>query len=118
MDFINKRVFNDESGAPTGATTVSEPISCGRASTCRISATTDADWVDAGGIDQTVNIEGTVDGTNYNTAITGITWANASETKISGALDIRGYSKIRLVYTKKGCTAGTFDAWVHIIGGA
>jgi hypothetical protein len=88
----------------------SEGVSCIGHSTARVEAQVTT-LTDAGTIDQTVDVQGSVDGTNYNTTAIGtvsITGSSPLTDKFySTALDIRGYAKIRLVYNHEGASAGT-----------
>ena len=108
-NFKNAHAFDGQAGTADAT----EEFDISPITTCRISAIPDADWVDAGGIDQTVILTCSVDGTNYDTTAATLTFTAASANKISSAVDVRGYSRAKLSYTANGCTAGTFDAWLH-----
>ena len=110
-----QKVFEDESGVPTGATTASGSLASAGYSSARVNFTTSATWTDAGGIDQTVGIQGSMDGTNWSATIQVATAAAAGATYMSALADIRCYNHVRLVYTKNGCTAGTFTAHVALL---
>jgi hypothetical protein len=80
-----------------------------------------ATLTDAGTIDQTVAIQGSVDGTNYNTtaiATVNITGASPLTANFfSGVVDIRGYAKVRLVYTSNDASAGTVVSNLNLVLG-
>ena len=77
---------------------------------------------DAGTIDQTVELQGSVDGNNWNpTAIVTVSITGSSPLTASfysTVADIRGYSWLRLVYTKQDATAGTILCKLNSIQGA
>jgi hypothetical protein len=71
--------------------------------------------VDAGGINATLGVQGSMDGTNWSATIGVATAAAASATYMSAVLDIRCYNHIRLVYLKNGATAGTYTGHVALL---
>ena len=76
---------------------------------CRFQAVS-VGLTDAGGIDQTVILHGSIDGVNFSAALATLTFASAAEVIFSAAIDVRGYAHLKLVYDKKGATAGTITA--------
>ena len=83
-------------------------------SSARVSFTVSG-LVDAGGINATLGVQGSMDGTNWSATIGVATAAAASATYMSAVLDIRCYNHIRLVYLKNGATAGTFTGHVALL---
>lgn len=107
-------------GVAYSVTAASGAKSCRGFHALRIESITSATFVDAGGIDCKMGVQGrcselnTVNG-GWNAAEGTVTHSAISETKISSVVDIRGYSEIRFVYTKEGATAGTITALAHLV---
>jgi len=107
-----QNVFEDQSYA---ANANSSSLGSAGYSSARVCFVTSATWND-GGADATVGVQGSMDGTNWSATIqTAAATASGAGTYMSALADIRCYNHIRLVYTKNGCTAGTFTAHVALL---
>lgn len=71
---------------------------------------------DGGGIDQTIDLQGSVDGTLWTDIANPFITFTAVDTSIESSLvDIRCYSLVRAVYNNEGATAGTISLWLNLL---
>ena len=113
VDFIEyPKVMNSE--VATAAFT-SAVFDC-RGMACLRAVGTPVGLVDAGGIDQDIVLQGSVNGSLWTDIIDPLITFTAIATEIQSALvDIRCYSLLRVVYDQKGATAGTISLWVNLL---
>ena len=71
---------------------------------------------DAGGIDQTIDLQGSVDSTLWtDIANPFVTFTGAAVSIESSLVDVRGYSLVRAKYNKEGASAGAISLWLNLL---
>lgn len=112
-NFIEYPAAIDSVDADTAYT--SNPISC-RGMACIRALGIPAGIVDAGGIDQDIVLQGSINGSLWTDITDPFITFTATSTSIESALvDIRAYSLLRFVYDNKGASAGTISLWANLL---